>query len=177
MCCIQSDLVYPDYFVSWNDVGLARYPDNGIESIKSDILSGANANYVNKGDNVHCSRTRLSRRSKSGVPSLGYNCLSEGVHWRLAIEGKIYLRVVYFQIFIYIYHLILFSKVITCLLLNVSVKNHEKILCHKEFKGTCVNVKILKGYILNCWNAVGVHAHLSECWSGTLLEKGWEPLL
>ena len=64
MCCIQSNLVYPDYFVSLNDVGLARYPDNGIESINSDILSGANANYVNKGDNVHCSRTRLRGRSK-----------------------------------------------------------------------------------------------------------------
>jgi len=25
---IQSDLVYPDYFVSCNNVGLAKYPDN-----------------------------------------------------------------------------------------------------------------------------------------------------
>jgi len=34
---------------------------------------------------------------------------------------------------LYIYHLIFFSKVIICILLNISVKNHEKIFCHKEF--------------------------------------------
>jgi len=36
---------------------------------------------------------------------------------------------------LYIYHLILFSKI--CTLLNISVKNHENIFCHKEFMGTC----------------------------------------
>jgi len=36
-------------------------------------------------------------------------------------------------IYLYIYHFILFSKVIVCLLLNISVKNHEKMFCHKEF--------------------------------------------
>jgi len=42
------------------------------------------------------------------VPNLGYMhpwgyiCLSEGVHLRLSTEGKIYLHVVYFQIFIHI---------------------------------------------------------------------------
>jgi len=36
----------------------------------------------------------------------------------------------------YIYHLILFSKVITCILLNISVKNHEKIFVIRNFKGT-----------------------------------------
>jgi len=62
----------------------------------------------------------------------GYICLFEAVHLRLAIEGKIYLHVVYFQIFVHI-SLKLFSKVIICLLLNISVKNHEKLFCHKEF--------------------------------------------
>jgi len=27
----------------------------------------------------------------------------------------------------------LFSKVIICLLLNISMTNHEKIFCHKDF--------------------------------------------
>jgi len=52
----------------------------------------------------------------SGVPNLGYMypwgyiCLSEGVHLRLAIEGKIYLHVVYFQIFIHISLNIIFKS-------------------------------------------------------------------
>jgi len=43
----------------------------------------------------------------AGVPNLGYMypqgyiCLSEGVHLRLAIEDKIYLRIFYFLIFIH----------------------------------------------------------------------------
>jgi len=41
----------------------------------------------------------------------GYICLSEGVHLRLAIEGKKYLHVVYFQIFVHI-------------LLNIILKSH-----------------------------------------------------
>jgi len=38
----------------------------------------------------------------AGVPNLGYICLSEEVHLRLETEGKIYLHVVYFQIFVHI---------------------------------------------------------------------------
>jgi len=53
----------------------------------------------------------------------------------------------------------------------------RKYFVIKSFRGTCASVKILKGYILICWNAVGIHARLSECWRGTLLEKGWEPLI
>jgi len=34
-------------------------------------------------------------------------------------------------------------------------------------RGTCTSVKMLKGYILTCWNGEGEHAHLSECWRGT----------
>jgi len=33
-----------------------------------------------------------------------------------------------------------------------------------NFRGTCATVEMLTGYILTCWNAEGVHAHLSECW-------------
>jgi len=45
---------------------------------------------------------------RTGVPNLGYMypwgyiCLSEGVRLRLAIEGKKYLHVVYFKIFIHL---------------------------------------------------------------------------
>jgi len=35
--------------------------------------------------------------------------------------------------YLYIYHLLLISKLIIYILLNVSVKNHEKIFCHEEF--------------------------------------------
>jgi len=51
---------------------------------------------------------------------------------------------------LYIYHLILFSKVIICILLNISVKNHEKNFVIRSFRGTYSSVKILKGYILIC---------------------------
>jgi len=43
---------------------------------------------------------------RAGVPNLvymhpqGYICLSEGVHLRLSIEDKIYLHIIYFQLFI-----------------------------------------------------------------------------
>jgi len=65
--------------------------------------------------------------------------------------------------YLHIYHLILFSKVIICLLLNIYVKIMRKYFVIKSFRGTCSSVKILKGCILICRNAVDVHAHLSEC--------------
>jgi len=48
--------------------------------------------------------------------------------------------------FLYIYHLILFSKVIICTLLNISVKNHEKILVNTKRRagragGPCCQMK------------------------------------
>jgi len=58
---------------------------------------------------------------------------------------------------LYIYHLILFSKVNTCTLLSISVKNHEKIFCHKEFWG----------YMFICQNSEGVHPYLLKCCRGT----------
>ena len=36
------------------------------------------------------------------------------------------------------------------------MKNNEKIFVIRSFRGTCSSVKILKGYILVCWSAVGV---------------------
>ena len=49
----------------------------------------------------------------------------------------------------YIYQLILFSKIVTCLMLNISMISHDKIFCHKKFSG----------YMLICRNAEGVHDH------------------
>jgi len=46
-----------------------------------------------------------------------------------------------------------------------------------NFGGTFSSVNMMKGYMLICWNAEGVHAHLSKCWRGTWSEKGWEPLV
>ena len=53
---------------------------------------------------------------RPGVPNLGYMypkgyiCLSEGVHLRLAGDEKIYLRIIYFQIFIHISLSIIFKN-------------------------------------------------------------------
>jgi len=70
---------------------------------------------------------------QQGFPTWGYICLSEGVHWRLAIEGKnIFTCWLFSKLYAYI-TFILFSKVTICLLLNIYVKNHEKIFCHKAF--------------------------------------------
>ena len=35
-----------------------------------------------------------------------------------------------------------------CLFLNISVINHDKIFCHKKFKGACSSVEILKVYMV-----------------------------
>ena len=51
------------------------------------------------------------------------------------------------------YHLILFSKVIICILLNICVKNHEKIFCNKEFMG----------YMFICQNSEGLPPCLLKC--------------
>jgi len=50
-------------------------------------------------------------------------------------------------IYFYIYHLILFSNAVTCLLLNISVINHDKIFCPKKSEG----------YMFICQNAERVH--------------------
>jgi len=42
-----------------------------------------------------------------------------------------------------------------------------KYIVKGNFRGACASVKMLKGYMLICWNAEGVHAPLSECWRGT----------
>ena len=51
----------------------------------------------------------------------------------------------------------------------------RKYFAIKSFKGTCSSVKNLKGYILICWNAAEVHAHLSEYWRGTCKKKVGNP--
>ena len=62
------------------------------------------------------SRAQSADCLKAGVPNLGYMypqgyiCLSEGVHLRLAIEEKIYLHNICFQIFIHISVNIIFKN-------------------------------------------------------------------
>jgi len=41
-----------------------------------------------------------------------------------------------------------------------------KLFVIRNVRDTCSSVEILKGYILICWNAEGVHIHLSECYRG-----------
>ena len=59
--------------------------------------------------------------TKAGVPNLGYMypqghiCLSEGVHLRLAEDKKIFLHVIYFQIFLHIS-------------LGIIIKNHYMLI-------------------------------------------------
>jgi len=44
-----------------------------------------------------------------------------------------YFYIIFISKYLYIYQLILLSKVIIGLLLNVSVHNHDQIFCHKIF--------------------------------------------
>jgi len=37
---------------------------------------------------------------------------------------------------------------------------------------TCTSAEMMKGYMLTCGNAEGVHAHLWKCWRGTCLPIG-----
>ena len=77
--------------------------------------------------------------SNAGVPNLeymyaqGYICLSEGVHLRLAIEEKKYIYMIFVSKDLYTYQWILFSKIIICLFLNISMNNHDKIFSHIIF--------------------------------------------
>jgi len=89
-------------------------------------------------------------------------CLSEGVHLRLAIEEKniftypffpniyTYISEWYIQKSLYAYCQIHLWIIVT------------KYFVMRNFRGTCSSVEILKGYMVICWNAEGVHAHLSE---------------
>jgi len=62
------------------------------------------------------SRAQSADSSEGGVPNLGYMylqgyiCLSEGVHLRLAIEEKIYLHNICFQILIHLSVNIIFKN-------------------------------------------------------------------
>jgi len=100
--------------------------------------------------------------SSLGVPNLGYMypqgyiCLFEGVHLRLAIEEKIHLRTIYFQIFIHISVNNIFKN-LYMLLLNISMIIMIKYFVIKNFRGTYSSVEMLKGYMIICWKAEGVH--------------------
>jgi len=37
------------------------------------------------------------------------------------------------------------------------MNNHDKMFCYRKFCGTCSSVEMLKGYMLICENAEGVH--------------------
>jgi len=37
-----------------------------------------------------------------------------------------------------------------------------KYFVMRNVRGACLSVEMLKGYMVICWNAEGVHAHLSE---------------
>jgi len=62
---------------------------------------------------------------------------------------------------------ILFKNHYMLIVKYIYMNNHEKCIVIGNFRGTCASVKMLKGYMRICWNAEGVHAHLSECWRGT----------
>ena len=93
-----------------------------------------------------------------------YICLSELVQLRLSIEGKNIFACFSFQIF-------------THISLNIVFKCHYmytvKCICEKSWENILssgvlgVHVHLSKLYILICWNAIGVHGHLSECCRGT----------
>ena len=110
--------------------------------------------------NLGITQQRLAFRSDSscfsstGVPNLGYICLSEGVHLRISIDKQNIFAYILFQKFthvsdysfkkpLYAYCWIyLWIIMIKCIVIG-------------NFRGTCASVKMLKGYILTCWNAEG----------------------
>ena len=74
---------------------------------------------------------RSSTRGTCTAP-LGYICLSEGIHLRLAIDAK-YIYISFISNYLYICQGILFSKAVISLLLNTSVINHAEMFFHKKF--------------------------------------------
>jgi len=83
-----------------------------------------------------------------------------------------YIYMLFISKYLYKYIRILFSKIITCSLLNISV---TKYFVKINFSVTVHLSKCWKGYMLIWWNAEGVHIHLSECWRVAWQEKCWEP--
>jgi len=62
-------------------------------------------------------------RSKPGVPNLGYICLSEGVHLRLAIEeNNIFIYYLFPNTYISWNNI---YKILICVLLNISMNNES----------------------------------------------------
>jgi len=62
----------------------------------------------------------------------GYIFLSERVHLRLAEDEK-YIHILFISKYLYIYHWVLFPKIIICLLLIMSMNEHDNIFCHRKF--------------------------------------------
>jgi len=90
--------------------------------------------------------------------------------WRGTVKVSNKRKYIYIKFvlkYLYIYQWILFSNIIICLLLIISMNNDDKILTYKIlgvhvhlskcWKGTDLSAEILKGYMLICWNAEGVH--------------------
>ena len=76
--------------------------------------------------------------TRVGVSNLGYMylqryiCLIRRGTFKASNRRYKYICRLFIFKYLYIYHLILFSEVIICLLLNIFMNNHEKIFCHKE---------------------------------------------
>jgi len=47
--------------------------------------------------------------------------------------GEKYIYMLFISKYLYIYQQILFSNIIICSLLNISVNNHDQIFCQKKF--------------------------------------------
>jgi len=85
-----------------------------------------------------------------------------GVHLMLAIEGKIYLHIIYFQIFAHI------------------TLRHIKGIYIRTSKNLKVLLKIQWIFVISLAffiRNLGVHAHRPKCGRSIWSEKGWEPLV
>jgi len=106
--------------------------------------------------------------SSSGVPNLGYMypqgyiCLFEGVHLRLAIEERNIFTYHFFpNIYTYISEWYIQKSLYAYCQMHLWIIM-TKYFVMRNFRGTCSSVEMLKGYMVVCWNAEGVHAHLSN---------------
>ena len=103
---------------------------------------------------------------KSGVPNLGYIylqgyiCLSEEVHLRLAIDEKMCLHIIYFQIFIHTSVIIIFKNHNTLIVKYIFIIYIWKIMIKdfviRNFRGTSSSVEWWRehAYLLKFWRGV-----------------------
>ena len=83
------------------------------------------------------------------------------------MEEKIYLHNICFQIFLHISLNNIFKNHYMLIVKYIYEQLRYKTKLWLRFEGACSSVEMLKCYILICWNAEGVHAHLPICWRGT----------